>query len=217
MSFGTRSAGNAREQSDIHSFLSRNHINFSHLIIPQQTHSTTIHEVTSDTIHSPVRSTDGLLTSLPQVVLTVRTADCVPVIYVDSDAHLIGISHQGWRGTLHNMMKKMIEAMQQRGAQNISVYIGPCIGGQGYTVLQDRVDTFASAYPQFRGQILNVNDERWHLDIGLLNQLQAEEAGAASVERLDVCTYRHPGQFYSFRHEGADLSGQLLHTVMLRS
>jgi YfiH family protein len=217
MSFGTRVAGNARMQSEIHSFLSRNDIYPSHVIIPQQTHSTTIHEVTTDTIDAPVHSTDGLITILPQVVLTVRTADCVPVIYVDSAAHIIGISHQGWRGTLHNMMQKMIQAMRQRGAQDISIYIGPCISGRSYSVLQDRVDAFSGTYPQFRSQILTLRDQKWHLDIGLLNQLQAEEAGSASVERLDACTYLQPGQFYSFRHKGADLDGQLLHTVMLRS
>jgi copper oxidase (laccase) domain-containing protein len=115
------------------------------------------------------------------------------------------------------MMHKMIQAMQQRGANNISVYIGPCISGQAYPVLQDRVAAFARLYPQFRSRILTSQDHQWYLDIGLLNQLQAEEAGAGSVERLNVCTFTQPEQFYSFRHEGAELSGQLLHTVMLRS
>lgn len=217
MSFGTRASGNARHASEIQSFLKRQNITSEHLIIPQQTHSDTICEVTAENITTPFSATDGLITAVPQVVLSVRTADCVPVIYIDYQAQLIGISHQGWKGTLQNMMKKMLVAMQSRGARNISVFIGPCISVNAYGILQERVDAFASAFPQFRSSILKVFNHQWHLDLGLLNQLQAEEAGATSVERLPVCTYSQPDLFYSFRGEGTALSGQLLHTVMLRS
>ncbi len=42
---------------------------------------------------------DGLISDRPGVALGVRTADCVPIFFVDRVRRVIGAAHAGWRGT----------------------------------------------------------------------------------------------------------------------
>src|SRR5271154_2411400 len=42
---------------------------------------------------------DGMVTTAPRIALGVFSADCVPVLLVDEEAHVAGALHAGWRGT----------------------------------------------------------------------------------------------------------------------
>jgi copper oxidase (laccase) domain-containing protein len=65
--------------------------------------------------HGPVRGrrwlalADGLVTDRPGVALSMRFADCVPLLFVDPTRGVIGMAHAGWRGTVAGVGAKMVE------------------------------------------------------------------------------------------------------------
>lgn len=100
----------------------------------RQVHETHIRFVTGEERRWPPLPTlppdcDGLITDRENVPLCVFTADCVPVLFEDREAHLIAAVHSGWKGTVKDMMGAAVDAMTERGAkaENIRAAIGPAI------------------------------------------------------------------------------------------
>ena len=73
---------------------------------------------------------DAFVTDRPEVCLVIRTADCVPVLFADPEAHVIGAAHAGWRGTLGGIAAKTVCEMEKLGASRtrIRAVIGAAIG-----------------------------------------------------------------------------------------
>ena len=97
------------------------------LKVLSQIHSPTVH-----TVHGSeeVPPGDGMVTATPGVYLAIQTADCVPVLLVDTKRRLIGAVHAGWRGTVKRIVEVEVEKMRQDFAsdpEDISALIGPSI------------------------------------------------------------------------------------------
>ena len=82
---------------------------------------------------------DALITSTPGLVLTVLTADCAPVLFVDPENRVIAAAHAGWRGAADGIIENTVKQMQQEGATppHIKAVIGPCIKQASYQVGAD--------------------------------------------------------------------------------
>ena len=55
-----------------------------------------------------------MLTDQADTLLTVQTADCVPVLLMDASRGVIGAVHAGWRGTVHGIVTKSVRDMVER-------------------------------------------------------------------------------------------------------
>ncbi len=81
----------------------------SHFVCSDQTHTTNVRVVTKEDAGAGVvrergyTDVDGLITNEPGLVLSTFYADCVPLYFVDTEHHAIGLSHSGWRGTVGRM------------------------------------------------------------------------------------------------------------------
>lgn len=81
----------------------------SHFVCSDQTHTTNVRVVTQEDAGAGVvrergyTDVDGLITNEPGLVLSTFYADCVPLYFVDTEHHAIGLSHSGWRGTVGRM------------------------------------------------------------------------------------------------------------------
>ena len=60
---------------------------------------------------------DGMVTSLPGLILGILTADCAPILLADSQAGVIGAAHAGWRGARTGVIEATVTAMEVLGAQ----------------------------------------------------------------------------------------------------
>ena len=79
----------------------------------------------------PRPEADGLLTLQPGHLLGVRTADCLPVLFVDPAKRGVAAVHAGWRGTLKSIARRAVERMAAEfGSEeaDIEAAIGPAIG-----------------------------------------------------------------------------------------
>lgn len=205
--FSTRLLGDGRNAQVIQNFLSENEIPYTALVLPGQIHSANIADIT-ETIAGiqKIDDTDGVITNLENVVLAVRTADCVPMIFIDKKAGIIGISHQGWRGSLKRLPEKMIRAMEKKGADPayIEIAIGPAVGDCCYDISEDRYYAFMEEFNGFSDSIFSFRKGKRHLNLALLNYLLALQAGIKKehVDFFPFCTSCDKNRFYSFRRDG---------------
>jgi YfiH family protein len=119
------------------------------LISVRQIHSDIIHCVTGAPGDSAPLAGDGLVTDTPGLLLTVRTADCYPVILADTKRRAVGVFHAGWRGTLARIVEKGVGELRRHfGSEpgDIEAAIGPGIGSCCYKVGDEVREKFTSRF-----------------------------------------------------------------------
>jgi polyphenol oxidase len=164
---------------------------------------------------------DGLITDRPGVALGVRTADCVPIFFIDRASRIIGAAHAGWRGTALGIAARMVETLAARFSsrpEDLLVSIGPAIGPCCYQVDAPVFEAF-SARPG-KEQFLHSCKEsgRWMLDLALANRLQVHEAGVPweNILSAGLCTACRQDLFFSHR-AGGGCAGRQINLLMLRA
>ncbi len=77
---------------------------------------------------------DASVTASPGATLAIQTADCVPILFQDGQAGVIGAAHGGWRGLDEGVVSATVEAMVALGAdrRRIAVVVGPHISPAAY-------------------------------------------------------------------------------------
>ena len=140
---------------------------------------------------------DAIISAEPGVAIGIKTADCVPVLLADAENRVVGCVHAGWRGTAANILGATIDALRSRGCrpEDIHVAIGPSIGSCCYEVGEE----VARHFVQWPDGIVAAGVPK--LDLRLINETQAREAGVRQVWKSNECTFCRPERFYSFRRE----------------
>ena len=185
------------------------------LVFSQQTHTTNVRVVDEKDrgkgFGKPLDYTDvdGLVTDVPRVVLATFYADCVPLYIVDPVRRAIGLSHSGWRGTVHKMGKVTVQTMADCYGcrpENILAVIGPSICQKCYEVSEEVIQEFRHFYREDCQEQLYYRKEngRYQLDLWRANEIVMEEAGILPehIFITDLCTCCNPGIFYSHRASG---------------
>ena len=104
----------------------------------KQTHSNDVHF-----IDAPPRRRllgDALATGEPEILLVVKTADCLPVFLVDEGARVVAAVHAGWRGTRGRILERAVQELRDRrgsSPRSLLAALGPCIGASCYEVGED--------------------------------------------------------------------------------
>jgi YfiH family protein len=147
---------------------------------------------------------DAMVTSIPGIALGVLTADCVPVLFADGEAGVIGAAHAGWKGALYGVVDNTVAAMERLGAarSNIRAAVGPCIRQASYEVgpefpaafIKDRQENWA--YFQ-RGD----RDGHFQFDLAGYVVLRLQQAGiaAGNIDDLKLDTRDDEERFFSYR------------------
>ena len=118
---------------------------------------------------------DALITDRTKIAIGVFTADCVPVILVDTRKGVIAAVHSGWKGTKALIVSKTIERLQENygsRAKDIRVYIGPHIGGCCYEVSKELIEEFTSE--DIYSNIKISNNNKLDLEKCILAQLNGK-------------------------------------------
>jgi hypothetical protein len=124
----------------------RQAVGASHLISCYQVHSPTVITVTEPWDKRP--EADAMVTNKPGLALCILTADCVPILFADPKANVIGAAHAGWKGALAGVAEATIDAMETLGADrsNITAAIGPAIQQDSYEVGPEFRDTWVGTH-----------------------------------------------------------------------
>lgn len=204
--FGTRQTGDGRNLMNITDFLAKGDIPFERIVTLEQIHSANIALVSeAPEAHTVIEETDGIFTKLQKVALTVKTADCVPILYSDLKKEIIAITHQGWRGSLKRMPQKMIKKLVEEGAQvaHIRVAIGPSIGECCYTIDDDRHFEFLDEFDEDANKFFSHRGGKWHLNLTRLNYFLLASSGLKkeNIDFFPFCTSCNRDRFFSFRRK----------------
>lgn len=168
-------------------------------------------------IYSPkeMRGVDGLITDKSKVCLVTFYADCVPLFFLDPVKKVIGLAHAGWRGTVLEIGRKMVERFcDDFGSQpgDILAGIGPSIGRCCFEVGSDVEGEFAAAFPAWREDIIRPaeNPGKSYVDLWKTNRLILEKAGVypEHITVTDLCTKCHDEYFHSHRRMGNERGTQ---------
>jgi len=171
-------------------------------------------QVTLRQIHSAVvwnahpledreREGDALVTDDARRSIGVRTADCVPILLLDSKRRAVAAIHAGWRGSLAQIVTRALERMAQDFATDpASVWaaFGPCIRECCYEVGNEVAAQFAPLFPEFRGLSA---DGKSRLNLPEANRRHLIRAGVSPSLIFDcgLCTACLPEYFFSYRRE----------------
>ena len=105
------------------------------LALMYQTHSNKVIIINSRNKSFVKFKSDAMITKVKGLALGVVTADCVPIVLFDSQNHIIGCIHAGWKGALKGIIENTIKKFKKLNSKNkIYAAIGPCIGNKSYEV-----------------------------------------------------------------------------------
>ncbi len=147
---------------------------------------------------------DGLVTNRPGVPLTMRFADCVPILFYDPVHEAVGIAHAGWRGTVLKTAVSTLRTMQAAygtAPADVQAAIGPSIGPDHYQVGPEVVEAVQQSFQTTDGLIRHAADGSTYLDLWKANRRLLDEAGVRKIEVAGLCTASNTAEFFSHRAE----------------
>ncbi|MCI5870133.1 MAG: peptidoglycan editing factor PgeF [Dorea sp.] len=190
-------------------------VKVENLTYTHQTHTTNVAIVTEKDRGKRFMETDGLVTNVPGICLVTFFADCVPLYFVDPGKKAIGLSHSGWRGTVHKMGKVTVETMTRAyGSDPADIYaaVGPSICQDCYEVSEDVIEEFRRHFDRELWPELFYPKEngKYQLNLWKANEAVLTEAGILKehIAVTNVCTHCNPEILFSHRTTG-DKRGNL--------
>ena len=177
----------------------------SHIVLVSlnQTHSDTICLIQEPlTQNSTFDNYDAVITTQNNILLSIKTADCVPMIFTDTNRHIIAISHQGWKGSLSNLPIKAISKMIELGSkkEDILIHIGPSIKACCYHVYGERLDLFYQKNTLLPSYIKKEN-ETFMLDLQQYNldKLIEYDISQSNISIITRCTKCNSDVYHSYQ------------------
>ena len=173
---------------------------------PWQTHSDNIQSIT-EIIR--LTDTDGFLTNIPGINLTLSFADCTPILIFDPKNKVVGNIHSGWKGTAKKIGPKAVLKMcKDYGSkpEDLIICIGPCIRQCHFEVQDDVKDIFEKEFGYFgRNNDMIKKEEtkpgKYMLNSVLAIELSLEDVGVNPQNIYDsgICTICNSNIFHSYR------------------
>jgi len=155
-----------------------------------QTHSTVVNRAEAGSRGAPG---DGLWTEEPGIPMVALGADCVLMAMARTNGSqpALAVVHAGWRGLIDGI----VESTAQILGAGFAAVIGPAIGPCCYEVGEEVASPYRA---RFGDEIVSGRK----LDLWTAAEQAARDAGAATVDRLDLCTRCNDDLFFSERRTG---------------
>ena len=152
---------------------------------------------------------DAVMTETPGLLLTIRTADCIPILIADVRQKVVAAVHAGWRGTVLGILPKTVHAMVENFDSQIDdlrFAFGPGIGGCCFEVGPEVASQFSGLFPErsdFGG--------RTKVDLFEANGRQLGQLGVEPCQIVlsRVCTCDDATLFHSYRRD-RDRAGRMV-------
>ncbi|MFC1833302.1 peptidoglycan editing factor PgeF [Thermodesulfobacteriota bacterium] len=118
------------------------------LLASNQVHGDTIRII--ETASEGPGNADAMITARSGLYLGIKTADCLPILILDSTKKLAAAVHAGWQGTVLRITGKTMEVLKKQfgcDPLNLKAILGPCIGPCCYEVDDRVLDPFRKNIP----------------------------------------------------------------------
>jgi YfiH family protein len=184
---------------------------------------------------------DGMMTDVPNLLLGIQTADCIPILVYDPKTRAVAAFHAGWRPTLARIVERGVGRMRLQYGSNpkdLIAAIGPGIGPCCYAVGEEIRYEFESQFAYWKSLFTEVYDEdpvktkypllfltarapghspigpQTHLNLWEANRRQLLDAGllAKNITVTGLCTACNTERFFSHRAERG-FTGRMLNVI----
>lgn len=178
--FSTKKHGNMLIESTRKDFFASLGVPYTDVVLQEQVHGISIHEVAPTDRGTTIAGVDGLVYQKREdtpLFLSVHVGDCAPLLFFDPVKEVIGVAHSGWRGTAGHIAKEMVNKFQRFGSspEDIIIVCGPCICSNCYKT--DLWKTISS-------DVLEQKVQKDHIDYD-----------------KTLCTFEYKEEFYSWRRK----------------
>lgn len=179
------------------------------LVTPKQIHSNRVLLVEPGAptgLTARLGEGDALVCRSGDIIVGIRTADCVPILLADERTRAVGAIHAGWRGTGSEISSHTVDIMTRQFGTNpedIWAAIGPSIGRCCFQVGPEVAAQFAA----------DLHHES-RVDLPEANRRQLIRAGV-SPDRIVVsglCTVCLTREFHSYRRD-KEKAGRMISAV----
>lgn len=215
------------------------------LVTLRQIHSDLIQRIAEIPQSNAPLAGDGMVTDVPEILLGILAADCLPVIIADPKRRAIGVFHAGWRGTAKRIVEKGVGEMHRwfgSESRDLKAAIGPGIRGCCYAVGPEVQSTFEAQF-SYGSELFHETKEqneihekypllfltarapghselpkKIFLDLAEANRRQLIAAGVLSknISDLGLCTHCRQDMFFSHRREKG-VTGRMMAAVGVRA
>jgi YfiH family protein len=178
-------------------------LDWANLVELEQVHGIEVLVVDRPPAGGPPARCDASATDRDDVVLAVRTADCVPILLFCPVRRAAAAVHSGWRGTLAGAVASAVATLQGSYAcrpADLLAVIGPCIRTGSFEV---GAEVFEPFHERFGDPVARRIGSGLHVDLAAANRIWLERAGLApgQVEDLGLCTHAGADRFFSHRRD----------------
>lgn len=142
---------------------------------------------------------DAIVTNQKGLVIGVLTADCLPLLFEDAQAGIIGAAHAGWKGAHAGIIESTVAEMHKLGATSIKAAIGHCLLEESFEVQQDFIDIFLAQSPE-NAHFFRRIGEQTHFNNVAYVTAKLHKLGITNIEIIAQDTLSQPNKFFSYRY-----------------
>jgi polyphenol oxidase len=182
----------------------------------RQTHGALVAVARPDEPWPTLPDADAIVSIDSSKVISVRVADCVPVLLADHRMRVVAAIHAGWRGTAAGVTEATVKVITELGIPpgDLIAAIGPAIGPCCYQV--DEVVRQAFPRNEDASWFSADGPGHWRIDLAAANRAQLIRAGVQSdnIALSRQCTSHDAEHWFSFRRDGSS-AGRMVAAIRL--
>jgi len=189
------------------------------IIIPRQKHTNKCQIIGSKI--PKIINADALVTTRKNIILSVLTADCAPILLYEKQEKIIAAIHAGWKGAKSGIIQNTIKEIIKLGgsSMNIVAIIGPCIQQDSYEVGKEFYSNFQLEKDQ-NHQMFSKKNEKYLFDLPQYCTSILKNCGIKTVNNMGICTFENEDNFFSYRRsikKGDKDYGRQANAIMLQN
>jgi hypothetical protein len=144
---------------------------------------------------------DAIVTTLKNVGISVLTADCVPILFYNSQKKIIGCVHAGWKGALNGIIENTVDKFLEldSNTRNLVAAVGPCINHYHYEVGQDFYKKFIDQNKNNQQFFIVLNDKKYLFNIRNYINTKLIGLGINDIDHIEMDTFSNKENFFSYR------------------
>lgn len=200
----------------------------------QQVHGVVVHRACArdlDAVSAPVA--DAAWSNELGVACAIMVADCLPVLFAHQRLPLVAAAHAGWRGLVgmqgRGVLESTVSALanaagesREQTAEQLQVWLGPCIGPNAFEVGGEVRDAFVRAcVADEAGFTSAARPSHFMADLAALARARLRRLGASQCAGNDSssawCTHTQAKYFFSHRRDASLLgsTGRMVAAISL--
>lgn len=172
------------------------------MVFAEQIHGNIIKGVIKSDGGSIRLGVDGLVTKEKGLLLVIKSADCMPVLFYDPVKKVIAAVHCGFLGVIRKILPETVKFLKKEFGcrpKNLIVGIGPHISQENYKLKNEKIAIIKNN-PEFKKFL---NDGKFSIKDAGVSQLVKNGVLVNNIEISNICTFASSGLFFSYRYAKA--------------